>query len=75
VIYKTVKQNNVLAEYGKADAIPQADVECPADEFENVVRTMGVAFCCEWFGQNDDFAIETIQVLCDRSGINLETIS
>jgi hypothetical protein len=58
--------------YGGKDEIPQCEVKCPADIFENEIRTIGVEFACEWFGHNadSDFTKETIKTLCERSGIN-----
>jgi len=60
-------------DYGRARAIPEAPVRCPADMFENAIREFGVEFCCEWFGHDadGDFTKETIRVLCDRSGIEI----
>lgn len=56
---------------GGKDEIPQVEIECQADEFENAIRKIGVEFACEWFGSNEinGFLEKTISCLCERSGI------
>ena len=58
-----------MLKYGDKNEIPPCDVKCPGDEFENMIRKMGVVFCCEWFGHDidSDFTKETIRILCERS--------
>jgi hypothetical protein len=57
----------------KANAIPQAEVMCGADVFENMIKDCGVGFACEWFGHEYDgnFAKETVNTLCERVGIDM----
>jgi len=57
--------------YGGPDEIPQVEVQVPADEFENMIRKMGVVFACEWFGYSPDseFTAETVRVLRERSSV------
>jgi hypothetical protein len=61
-----------MSKYFKANAIPQVEVKVGCDEFENVIRKCGVGFACEWFGHDGDgnFAKETVNVLCESSGIS-----
>lgn len=61
-----------IEKYGNQNQIPQVEVKCPMDEFENMVRKIGVKNACEWFGTNEYFLVNTIATLCDRSGITLE---
>ena len=51
--------------YGKEKEIPPVEIKCEGDRFENMIREMGVEFCCEWFGHHKDssFTQETIRVL------------
>ena len=60
-------------EYGGSNEIPPVEVKCQADIFENQIREIGVEFACLWFGHEIDsqFTRETIEVLCSRSGINI----
>jgi hypothetical protein len=57
--------------FGKANEIPQVEIKCECDRFENMIRKMGVEFCCEWFGHKADseFTKETIKVLMERSNM------
>lgn len=57
---------------GKGEILP-VEVKCPSDEFENTIRAYGVINACEWFGYSseDDFTLETIRILCRRSGIKI----
>ena len=57
--------------YLEANEIPQVEVKCKADVFENAVRTIGVGFACEWFDlEKDSDAVRLVRdVLCERSGI------
>jgi len=66
--------NDIIQKYGSAGAIPEVEVKCLADEFENVIRRNGVLFCCEWFGhaKDSDFTKETIITLLERSGIYIK---
>jgi hypothetical protein len=59
--------------YGGAGEIPECEVNCKADEFENEIRNIGVVFACEWFGHNSDsdFTRQAIETLCERSGIEI----
>jgi hypothetical protein len=61
--------------YGNANEIPQVEIKCGSDVFENEIRRIGVEFACEWFGHdnNSDFTKETINILCERSGIDVNT--
>jgi len=54
---------------GLAGAIPLIPETCPADEFENAIRKVGVIWACSWFGYEPDseFTQETIRVLQERS--------
>lgn len=61
-----------IKKYGKQNQIPPVEVNCPNDEFENMVRKIGVQHACEWFGTDEYFLVNTIETLCDRSGITLE---
>lgn len=56
-------------EWGAPGAIPPVAETCPADIWENTIRAMGVHAACEWFGYrpNDEFTVETIRVLRERS--------
>ena len=58
---------------GGANQIPQVDVKCQSDEFENAIRKIGVVFACEWFGYDaeSEWTKETIELLCERSGIDI----
>lgn len=60
--------------YAKSGEIPAVEIKCPMDRFENIVREMGVAFACEWFGHDvySDFTKEAIITLCERSGIRVD---
>ena len=60
-----------MKDWFEAGAIPQVDVKTPCDEFENLIRKVGVGFACEWFGydQDTDFSMDAVNELCDRSGI------
>ena len=60
-------------QYGYRKEIPNCEVKCPADVFENAIREIGVEFACEWFGHNADseFTRETVKTLCDRSGVDV----
>ena len=55
--------------YGGANEIPPVVVKCQADEFENMIRRLGVVFACEWFGHDSysEFTKETIEILRERS--------
>lgn len=55
--------------YGGPGEIPRCKVTCPADDFENHIRDIGVVFACQWFGHEPDsaFTAETIQTLRERS--------
>ncbi len=55
--------------YGEANEIPPVVVKCQADEFENMIRRLGVVFCAEWWGYDSDseFTKETIEILRERS--------
>jgi hypothetical protein len=57
--------------FGGAGDIPNVQVKCEADVFENAIREIGVVFACEWFGHDEDsdFTKETISTLCERSGV------
>jgi hypothetical protein len=57
--------------YGGPNEIPPAEVRCPNDEFENMIRKYGVVNACEWFGHSFDseFTKETVEILLERSGI------
>jgi hypothetical protein len=61
-----------MKDWFKADAIPQNEVMCGADVFENEIKAAGVGFACEWFGHERDghFAKETVNALCERAEIN-----
>lgn len=63
-----------IIKLGGSNHIPQVEVKCRADEFENEIRKIGVVFACEWFGHDMDseFTKETIEVLCERSGIDID---
>lgn len=54
---------------GAPGEIPPVREICPADVFENAIRTFGVVNACEWFGHEYDseFTSETIRVLEERS--------
>jgi hypothetical protein len=62
-----------INKYKAGNTIPQVDVNCGCDEFENLIRKLGVAFACEYFGHDydSDFANETVEMLCKESGIKL----
>lgn len=51
--------------YGYANALPEVEVTCPMDEFENAIRKIGVVAACEWFGyqSNSNFTADTIKHL------------
>jgi hypothetical protein len=53
---------------GPGDLAPTT-VRVPADEWENVIRKVGVVFACEWFGHAPDseFTAETIKHLREKS--------
>jgi hypothetical protein len=57
--------------YGGANEIPNVEVRCGADDFENAIRKMGVVAACEWFGYpaDHDFTLGTIATLLERSGV------
>ena len=63
-----------ISKWGKPSAIRPVEVECRMDDFDNAVREFGVTNACEWFGHehNSDFTRETIEVLCERSGVDCE---
>jgi hypothetical protein len=52
----------------KANTLPAVPVKLPCDEFDNLIRTWGVGFCCEYFGHEYDgkFAEETAAILQER---------
>lgn len=57
--------------FGGPGEIPLVEVRVPNDEFENMIRRIGVVAACEWFDHAPDseFTVETIRVLRDRSGV------
>ena len=63
-----------MVKLGGMNQIPQVEVCCKGDEFENEIRKIGVVFACEWFGHDmdSDFTKETIELLCERSGIDID---
>ena len=63
------RKNMEKIEFGGAEEIAQAEVECEGDEFENVIRRFGVVAACEWFGHAPDseFTKEIIRILRERS--------
>jgi len=60
-----------MKDWFEAGAIPQVEVATGCDEFENVIRKLGVGFACEWFGHDRDgnFAKETVNELCINTGL------
>ena len=63
-----------ISKWGKPGAIKPVEIECGMDVFDNAVREFGVTNSCEWFGHEmtSDFQRETIEVLCERSGVDCE---
>lgn len=63
-----------MIKLGGAKQIPQVEVKCPNDVFENEIRNIGVVWACEWFGHDMDseFTKETIKALCESSGIDID---
>ena len=61
-----------MTDWFKANAIPQTDIWCDADAFENAIKSAGVGFACEWFGHEVDghFAKEIVNMLCERAEIS-----
>ena len=55
--------------FGRANEILPVDVKCQADEFENMIRKLGVVFCAEWWGydESSEFTKEVIAILLERS--------
>ena len=55
--------------FGGANEIPPVEVKCQADEFENMIRKLGVVFCAEWWGHSPDSELtkEIIEILRERS--------
>jgi len=47
---------NKYTNFGKPNFFPQVEVKVPMDEFENVIRKIGITTACEWFGHTKDSA-------------------
>jgi hypothetical protein len=64
-----------VPEFGGPGEIPRAAEIVPADRWDNLIRELGVAYTCEWFGHRYDsqFTAETIAVLRERSAENPES--
>lgn len=60
--------------FGGANEIPLVEESCPIHVFENNIRKIGVVAACEWFGHesDSDFTKETIAILLERSGVEIE---